>query len=76
MGLSLMFLFDLQTSSVKASMVSLTLMKSVNLTPFRSSKTAQGSPEFIWHKRSSNGLRVTTPSPLGKKSKPTIDSKT
>ena len=57
-------------------MVSLTLMKSVNLTPFRSSKTAQGSPEFIWHKRSSNGRRVTTPSPRGKKSKPTIDSKT
>ena len=57
-------------------MVSLTLTKSVNLVPFLSSNIAQGSPEFIWHKRSSKGLRVTTPSPLGKKSKPTMDSNT
>ena len=33
-------------------------------------------PNLYEIKESSNGLRVTTPSPLGKKSKPTIDSKT
>ena len=46
-GLSTIFLFVLHISSVKASMVSLTFIKSVNLVPFLSSKIAHGSPEFI-----------------------------
>ena len=75
-GLSIIFLLVLQTSSVNASIVSLTFTKSVNFVPFLSSKIAHGSPELIWHKRNSNGLRVTTPSPRGKKSRPTIDSNT
>ena len=46
-GLSKIFLSFPHTSSVKASIVSLTLIKSVNFFPFLSSKTAQGSPVFI-----------------------------
>ena len=41
-GLSTIFLSVLHTSSVRASIVSLTLIKSVNLTPFLSSKIAHG----------------------------------
>ena len=74
--MSTIFLSSLHTSSVNVSIISLTLLKSVNFCPFLSSKIAHGSPWLIWHKRSSNGLLVTTPSPLGKKSNPTIDSKT
>ena len=51
-------------------------MKSVNLTPFLSSKIAHGSPWLMWHNLNSNGLLVTTPSPRGRKSNPTIDSNT
>ena len=75
-GLSTIFLFVLHISSVNFSIVSLTFIKSVNFVPFLSSKVAQGSPELIWHKRNSKGLRVTTPSPRGKKSSPTMDSNT
>lgn len=76
-GLSIIFLLVPQTLSVKNSIVLLTSLKSVNCLLGTSSNFAQGyifSEE--WLSLSSKGLLVTTPSPRGKKSKPTILSKT
>ena len=63
--------------SVRKSIVYLTSAKLVNFFPGTSSNLAHGSIlSTEWFNLSSKGLLVTTPSPLGKKSKPTIDSKT
>jgi len=76
-GLSMMF-FDLpQILSVKKLMVSFTSLKLVNFLFGTSSNLAQGSMfSVLWFNLSSRGRLVTTPSPLGKKSRPTIDSST
>ena len=74
----MMFLFAPHILSVKSTMLSLTSLKLVNFLPLISSgKTAKGVvPSSMWLRRSSSGLLVTTPSPRGKKSRPTIDSRT
>jgi hypothetical protein len=75
--LSIIFLLFPQILSVRKSIVDLTSAKSVNFLFGTSSNFAQGTIySFTWFRRSSRGLLVTTPSPLGKKSRPTIDSKT
>ena len=77
MGLSMIFLLLPQTLSVKKSIVDLTSAKSVNFLFGTSSNFAHGSIfSCEWFSLSSSGLLVTTPSPLGRKSKPTIDSRT
>jgi hypothetical protein len=72
-----MFLLLPQTLSVRNSMVYLTSAKSVNFLFGTSSNLAHGSSSpCTWLRRSSHGLLVTTPSPLGRKSRPTMDSRT
>lgn len=77
-GLSIIFLLAPQTLSVSPTMLSRTSEKLVNFLPLISSgKTAKGVvPSSVWLRRNSRGLLVTTPSPRGKKSRPTIDSRT
>jgi hypothetical protein len=72
-----MFLLLPHTLSVKNSIVYLTSAKSVNFLLGTSSNLAHGIIfSFEWLSLSSQGLLVTTPSPLGKKSRPTMDSRT
>lgn len=72
-----MFLLVPQTLSVKNSIVLFTSLKSVNYLFGTSSNFAHGWIfSEAWLSLSSNGLLVTTPSPRGKKSKPTILSRT
>ena len=72
-----MFLLLPQILSVKKSMVYFTSAKFVNFLLGTSSNLAHGSIlSAAWLSLNSRGLLVTTPSPLGKKSKPTIDSST
>lgn len=73
-----MFLFVPATLSVKISICSLTLSKSVNFLSGTSPNWPHGTRlgSCSCTNQSSKGLRVTTPDPLGKKSIPTIDSKT
>ena len=76
-GLSIMFLLLPQILSVKKSIVYFTSAKFVNFLFGTSSNLAHGSMlSGEWFNLSSRGLLVTTPSPLGKKSNPTIDSNT
>ena len=73
----MMFLLLPHTLSVRKSIVDLTSAKSVNFLFGTSSNLAHGTIySLAWFKRNSKGLLVTTPSPLGKKSSPTIDSNT
>jgi len=73
----MIFLLLPHTLSVRKSIVDLTSAKSVNFLFGTSSNLAHGTIySLVWFKRNSNGLLVTTPSPLGKKSSPTIDSNT
>ena len=78
MGLSTIPLLAPQTLSVRPSMFSLTFYMSKNFYPgISSEKIAHGFAfSFKWFRRSSRGLLVHTPSPLGRKSRPTIVSKT
>lgn len=76
-GLSTIFLLVPQTLSVKNSIVLLTSLKSVNYLFGTSSNLAQGWIfSEAWLSLNSKGLLVTTPSPRGKKSKPTMLSRT
>ena len=73
----MIFLLLPHTLSVKNSIVYFTSAKLVNFLFGTSSNFAQGSIiSDAWLSLSSQGLRVTTPSPRGRKSKPTIDSST
>ena len=73
----MIFLLLPQTLSVRNSIVDFTSAKSVNFLFGTSSNLAHGIIfSFEWLRRSSQGLLVTTPSPLGKKSRPTMDSRT
>ena len=78
MGLSMMFLLLPQSLSVRPLILSRTSEKFVNLRPgISSGKMPYGlMSSETWLRRSSRGLLVTTPSPRGKKSRPTIDSRT
>jgi len=76
MGLSIMFLLFPHILSVKKSIVCFTSLKSVNFLFGTSSNLPQGCEPGVWFRRNSSGRLVTTPSPLGKKSSPTIDSST
>eukprot|EP00914_Ancora_sagittata_P025617 GHVO01050739.1.p2 GENE.GHVO01050739.1~~GHVO01050739.1.p2 ORF type:complete len:136 (-),score=3.88 GHVO01050739.1:86-493(-) len=80
-GSSTIPLYFPATSSVKRMMCCRTTSKSSILVSFSVLKQAQGLPSGQSYsdtctKRSSRGLRVTTPAPLGRKSIPTIDSNT
>ena len=76
-GLSTIFLLVPQILSVKNSIVLLTSLKSVNYLLGTSSNFAQGCIfSEAWLSLNSKGLLVTTPSPRGKKSKPTMLSRT
>ena len=73
----MIFLLLPQIFSVKKSIVLFTSLKSVNFLFGTSSNLAHGTIFSLeWFNLSSNGLLVTTPSPRGKKSSPTIDSST
>ena len=78
MGLSTIPLLLPQTLSVSPSIFSFTFCMSKNFYPgISSEKIAQGFTFSLrWFKRNSSGRLVQTPSPLGRKSRPTIVSRT
>lgn len=77
-GLSTMLVSFPHNLSVKLMILSLTSANLVNFLPgISSGNTPYGViPSSMWLRRNSSGRLVTTPEPRGKKSRPTIDSKT